>query len=36
MEVVQKAMLSVETVSIRGIETEAISYEREELIEAII
>ncbi len=36
MEVVQKAMLSVETVSIRGIETEAISYEREKLIEAII
>ena len=36
MEVVQKAMLAVETVSIRGLETEAISYEREKLIEAIV
>lgn len=36
MEVVQKAMLAVETVSIRGLETEAISYEREKLIEAML
>ncbi len=35
LEVVQKPMLSVETVSIRGIETEAISYEKEKLFEAI-
>jgi len=35
IEVLQRAMLSVETVSIRGIETEAISYEKEKLFEAI-
>ena len=35
MEVVQRAMLSVETVSIRGIETESMSYEKQKLLEAI-
>ena len=35
IEVIQKAMLSVATVSIRGIETEAISYENERLVETI-
>jgi hypothetical protein len=36
LEVVQKPMLSVETVSIRGIESEAISYEKQKLLEAIV
>lgn len=35
-EVVRRAMLSVETVSIRGIETEAISYDKDKLLEAIL
>jgi len=35
IEVVVKPMLSVETVSIRGIETEAISYQKEKLFDAI-
>ncbi|UCC68835.1 MAG: YvcK family protein [Armatimonadota bacterium] len=35
LEVIYKPMLSVETVSIRGIETEAISYEKEKLLESI-
>lgn len=35
-EVVSRPMLSVETVSIRGIETEAISYERDKLLDAIL
>jgi hypothetical protein len=36
IEVIKRSMLSVETVSIRGIDTEAISYERGKLIETII
>ncbi len=35
IEVVQRDMLAVETVSIRGIETEAISYDKEILVDAI-
>ncbi len=35
LEVIQKPMLSVETISIRGIETEAISYAKEKLLDAI-
>ncbi len=36
IEVLQRAMLSVETVSIRGIRTEAISYDRDELFETLM
>ncbi len=35
IEVVQRAMLSVETISIRGIETEAISYNKDMLADAV-
>ncbi|MGA2434776.1 MAG: 2-phospho-L-lactate transferase CofD family protein [Bryobacteraceae bacterium] len=35
IEVVERAMLSVETISIRGIETEAISYSKNMLVDAI-
>lgn len=36
LEVIQEPMLSVETVSIRGIETESISYEKDKLLAAIV
>jgi 2-phospho-L-lactate transferase/gluconeogenesis factor (CofD/UPF0052 family) len=36
IEVIHRSMLSVETVSIRGIKTEAVSYDRDRLFEALL
>jgi len=36
LEVVHRPMLEVQTVSIRGIETEAVSYEKEKVLEAVL
>lgn len=36
IEVIHKPMLEVQTVSIRGIETEAVSYEKEKLLDAVL